>query len=155
MVEVPVIVLDHLTEAQRRALVIADNQLAQSGAGWDEELLRIELESLKEDGFDLDLVGFSDEELEDLLREPEQITVGNTDEDAVPPEPETATTVPGDVWIVGEHRLLCGDSTQFGSFEKVLAGGLADLAWTDPPYNVELRRHDEGQAAWQQTQDCE
>ena len=136
MTEVPVIILDHLTETQRRALVIADNQLAIRGAAWDEEMLQVELESLKEDGFDLDLVGFTDEELEDLLREPEQTIAGNTDEDAVPEEPEKAVTVPGDVWILGDHRLLCGDSTQFGSFEKVLAGGLVDMVFTDPPYNV-------------------
>lgn len=136
MTEVPVIVLDHLTETQRRALVIADNQLAIRGAAWDEEMLRVELESLEEDGFDLDLVGFTDEELEELLREPDQTVTGNTDEDAVPEEPERAVTVPGDVWILGNHRLLCGDAIQFNSFEKVLAGGLADLTFTDPPYNV-------------------
>ena len=135
MTEVPVIVLDHLTETQRRALVMADNRLALN-AGWDEELLRIELESLKEDGFDLDLVGFSDEELDGLLRDPERESAGNTDEDAIPEEPGKPVTVPGDVWILGDHRLLCGDSTQFGSFEKVLGGGLADMVWTDPPYNV-------------------
>ena len=136
MTEVPVIVLEHLTETQRRALVIADNQLAIRGAAWDEEMLRVELDSLKEAGFDLDLVGFTDEELEDLFQDPEQTAVGNTDEDAVPEEPETSLTVPGDVWILGEHRLLCGDATQYGSFEKVLAGGLADMVFTDPPYNV-------------------
>lgn len=136
MTEVPVIVLEHLTETQRRALVIADNQFAIRGAAWDEEMLRVELESLKEDGFGLDLVGFTDEELDGLLREPEQIPGGNTDEDAVPEEPETPITVPGDVWILGDHRLLCGDATQFGSFEKVLASGLADMVFTDPPYNV-------------------
>ena len=136
MTEVPVIVLDHLTETQRRALVIADNQLALSGSGWNEELLRVELEALKEEGFDLDLVGFTEEELDGLLQEPEQIAAGNTDEDAVPEEPENPFTVPGDIWILGDHRLLCGDSTQFGSFEKVLDGGLADIVWTDPPYNV-------------------
>ena len=136
MTEVPVIVLDHLTETQRRALVIADNQLAMRGAAWDEEMLRVELESLQEEGFDLDLVGFTDEELEELLQDPEQTSAGNTDEDAVPEEPETAVTIPGDVWILGDHRLLCGDATQYGGFEKVLAGGLADMVLTDPPYNV-------------------
>jgi len=136
LTEVPVIVLDHLTETQRRALVIADNQLAIRGAAWDEEMLRVELESLEEDGFDLDLVGFTDEEMEDLFREPEQTVTGNTDEDAVPEQPEKAVTVPGDVWILGNHRLLCGDAIQFNSFEKVLAGGLADMVFTDPPYNV-------------------
>ncbi len=135
MTEVPVLVLGHLTETQRRALVLADNRLALN-AGWDEEMLKVELESLKEDGFDLDIVGFTDEEIEDLLRDPEQVLEGNTDEDAAPELPETATTVAGDVWILGNHRLLCGDATQMESVEKVLAGGLADMVFTDPPYNV-------------------
>jgi DNA modification methylase len=135
MTEVPVIVLDHLSETQRRALIIADNRLAMN-AGWDEEMLRVELESLQVDGFNLDIVGFSDEEIEALLHEPEEARAGNTDDDAVPETPETAVTVPGDVWVLGEHRLLCGDSTQMESVEKVLAGGLADMVFTDPPYNV-------------------
>jgi len=135
LTEVPVLVLGHLTETQRRALVLADNRLALD-AGWDEEMLRVELESLQEDGFNLDIVGFTDEEIEDLLRDPEQVVEGSTDEDAVPETPETAVTVPGDVWVLGEHRLLCGDSTQMEAVEKVLAGGLADMVFTDPPYNV-------------------
>jgi DNA modification methylase len=135
MTEVPIMVLDHLTETQRRALILADNRLAMN-AGWDEEMLHVELESLQEDGFDLDVVGFSDEEIEDLLHDPEQVVEGSTDEDAVPETPETAVTVPGDVWVLGEHRLLCGDSTQMEAVEKVLAGGLADMVFTDPPYNV-------------------
>ena len=136
MTEVPVIVLDHLTETQRRALVLADNRLALN-AGWDEEMLRVELEALQEDGFDLDIVGFTDEELEDLLADPEtEPAAGLTDEDSVPATPETAVTAPGDVWILGAHRLLCGDATQMEAVQRVLAGGLADLTWTDPPYNV-------------------
>ncbi len=135
MTEVPVIVLEHLTETQRRALVLADNRLALN-AGWDEEMLRVELESLQEEGFDLDIVGFTDDDIEDLLRDSEQVIEGGTDEDAVPETPETAVTVPGDVWVLGEHRLLCGDSTQMEAVEKVLAGGLADMVFTDPPYNV-------------------
>ena len=135
MTEVPVIVLDHLNETQRRALVLADNRLALN-AGWDEEMLRVELESLKEDDFNLDLVGFTSEELDDLLCDPESIHDGLTDEDAVPESQETAVTVPGDIWLLGEHRLLCGDATQMADVEKVLAGGLADMAWTDAPYNV-------------------
>src|SRR3990172_8661724 len=91
MTEVPVIVLDHLTETQRRALVIADNQLAIRGAAWDEEMLRVELAALEEDGFNIDLVGFTDEELDGLLREPEQIP-GDTDEDAGPAEPQKIVT---------------------------------------------------------------
>ncbi len=135
MTEVPVIVLDHLTESQRRALVLADNRLALN-AGWDEEMLRVEMAALEEDGFNLEVVGFTDEEIEDLLREPEEVHTGNTDDDAVPETPETAITVPGDVWILGEHRLLCGDATQMADVEKVLAGGLADMVFCDPPYNV-------------------
>jgi DNA modification methylase len=133
--EVPVIVLDHLSEAQRRALVIADNRLAQN-AGWDEEMLRVELEALREDEFNLDLLGFEDAEIEALLAEPEGESAGLTDEDAVPEAQETAVTVPGDVWLLGDHRLLCGDSTQMEAIQKVLAGGLADMTWTDPPYGV-------------------
>jgi DNA modification methylase len=135
MTEVPVIVLDHLTESQRRALVLADNRLALN-AGWDEEMLRVEMAALDEDGFNLELVGFTDDEIEDLLREPEEATAGNTDDDAVPETPETAVTVPGDVWTLGEHRLLCGDATRMADVEKVLAGGLADMVFCDPPYNV-------------------
>jgi DNA modification methylase len=135
LTEVPVLVLGHLTETQRRALVLADNRLALD-AGWDEEMLKVELESLREDGFDLDIVGFTDEEIEDLLRDPEQVVEGNTDEDTAPELPEAAVTVPGDVWVLGEHRVLCGDSTQMEAVERVLAGGLADMVFTDPPYNV-------------------
>ena len=92
MTEVPVIVLDHLTETQRRALVLADNRLALN-AGWDEEMLRVELVALEEDGFNLDVVGFTEDEIEDLLRDPEEGHAGNTDDDAVPETPETAVTV--------------------------------------------------------------
>ena len=144
LTEVPVIVLAHLSETQRRALVLADNKLAEN-AGWDEEMLRVELESLQEDGFSLELVGFSDEELEALLRDPEQVAAGLTDEDAAPEVPETAVTVPGDVWLLGPHRLLCGDATQIGRVEKVhgrRAGGhglFRSTVWR------ELWRDDEGQ----------
>lgn len=136
MTQVPVIVLDHLTPAQRRALVIADNRLALS-AGWDEAMLRVELQSLEEEGFDIDLVGFTDEEIEEILRDPEETQEGLTDEDAVPEEPERAITLPGDVWIMGEHRLLCGDATSIEAIQTVLGGDLADMTFTDPPYNVD------------------
>jgi len=135
MTEVPVIVLDHLTETQRRALVLADNRLALN-AGWDEEMLRVELESIRDDGFELEIVGFTDEEIEDLLRQPEEVQQGNTEDDAVPETPETAAVVSGDLWVLGEHRLLCGDSTQMDSVQRVLVGALADMTFTDPPYNV-------------------
>jgi DNA modification methylase len=132
---VPVIVLDHLSDSQRRALVIADNRLALN-AGWDEEMLRVELEALRDDEFNLDLLGFGVDEMDALLAEPEAAIAGNTDDDAVPETPEAAVTVPGDVWLLGDHRLLCGDATQIDAVEKVMAGGLADMVFTDPPYNV-------------------
>jgi len=138
MTEVPVIVLDHLSETQRRALVLADNRLALS-AGWDEEMLRVELDSLKADSFDLDLVGFTDAELEELLRDPETTSDGLADPDALPSDQEQVVTILGDVWMMGPHRLLCGDATQMADIEKVLAGGLADMVFTDPPYNVSVR----------------
>jgi len=135
LTEAPVIVLDHLTPTQRRALVIADNRLAQN-AGWDEEMLRVELEALREDDFHLDLLGFEDAEIEALLAQPETESAGFTEEDAVSETPEAAVTVPGDLWILGDHRLLCGDATVMTDVDKVLAGGLADMTWSDLPYNV-------------------
>jgi len=135
MKEVPVIVLDHLTETQRRALVIVDNRLPLN-AGWDEQLLRLELDALAEDDFNLEILGFSDEELQDLLVDPEESVEGRTDQDSPPEAPETPASMPGDLWILGNHRVLCGDATVLGDVEKVLAGGLADMVFTDPPYNV-------------------
>ena len=135
MAEVPVIVLDHLTETQRRALVLADNRLALD-AGWDEEMLRVELQALKEEDFDLDIVGFTDEELEEYLADP-QTNSGLTDPDSAPEVQETAVTVPGDVWVLGNHKLLCGDATVLADVQKVLAGDLADMCFTDPPYNID------------------
>ncbi len=137
MTEVPVIVLEHLTETQRRALALADNQLALN-AGWDEELLRVELEALKEDGFDVDVVGFSDEELAALLAEPEQTREGLTDEDAVPEPLGEAVSRRGDLWILGEHRLLCGDAGLNEDVDRLVEGRLVDLVNSDPPYNVRV-----------------
>jgi len=99
-------------------------------------MLRVELEALREDEFNLDLLGFEDAEIEALLAEHEGESAGLTDEDAVPEAQEAAVTVPGDVWVLGEHRLLCGDSTRIDAVEKVLAGSLADMTWSDLPYNV-------------------
>jgi DNA modification methylase len=135
MAEVPVIVLDHLSEVQQAALVLADNKLALN-AGWDEEMLRGELQGLEQHGFNLELIGFTDEELEGLLAGPEETVEGQSEEDAVPEAQERVITVPGDVWILGDHRLLCGSATEMAAVEKVLAGGLADMVFTDPPYNV-------------------
>ncbi|MDD3371539.1 MAG: site-specific DNA-methyltransferase [Alphaproteobacteria bacterium] len=131
---VPVVILDHLTEAQRRAYVIADNKLALN-AGWDDDILRGELEALEADGFDVNLTGFSDEELADLLED--DGAEGNTDDAAVPEVPVEPKTKTGDVYVLGNHRLLCGDSTVLANVEKVLDGALADMVFTDPPYNVD------------------
>ena len=135
--EVPVIVLDHLSEAQRRALVIADNKLALN-AGWDEELLRGLLSELREDEFNLDVLGFSDEELNALLAEPPDLAEGLTDEDAVPEPLEEPVSRRGDLWILGEHRLLCGDSANREDVDRLVAGETVDLVNTDPPYNVRV-----------------
>lgn len=131
--EVPVIELSHLTESQKRAYVIADNQLAMN-AGWDTSMLTLELADLKESEFDLDLIGFDAKELEKLL-EPEQVD-GLTDEDAVPDAPEEPKTKLGDIYQLGNHRLMCGDSTSIDAVEKLMDGQKADMVFTDPPYNV-------------------
>ena len=131
---VPVIRLNYLTEAQRRAYVIADNKLALN-AGWDEEMLALELGELGELGFDLELTGFSDEEIKALM--PVEVTEGLTDPDDAPAVQENPVTVPGDVWIMGKHRLLCGDSTSVDDLAKLTQGSLVDMWLTDPPYNVD------------------
>jgi DNA modification methylase len=132
--EVPTITLGWLTDTQRRAYVIADNKLALN-AGWDDEMLRLELGELGDLGFDLDLTGFSADEIAALM--PEQIEPGLTDEDEAPEIPETPVTVLGDVWILGKHRLMCGDSTSIDSVDKLMDGQKADMVFTDPPYGVD------------------
>lgn len=132
MDRVPCIRLSHMTEAQRRAYVIADNKLALN-AGWDDELLALELGELRDGGFDLSLTGFSADELAGLLIEE---TEGLTDEDAVPPVPEVPASVLGDVWLMGRHRLMCGDSTSVSAFDVLMGGERADLIFTDPPYGM-------------------
>ena len=134
MTEVPTIVLAHLTAAQRRALVIADNQLAL-GAGWDADLLQVELRALEAEDFDLDVLGFGEAELAELLASGEDYA-GHADEDAVPETPELPVSVPSDLWLLGDHRVYCGDSTQMEAIEKVMGGGLADMVFCDPPYGV-------------------
>ncbi len=133
--QVPVIILDHLTEEEKRAYVIADNQLALE-AGWDDDLLRTELGALADLDFDLSVIGFSDKELSEIM-EGLDGTEGNTDDDAVPEAPLDPKTKLGDIYILGNHRLLCGDSTMLESVERVLDGALADMVFTDPPYNVD------------------
>ncbi len=132
---VPVVVLDHLSPTQRRALVIADNRIAEN-AGWDDAMLRIELESLQLEGFDLDITGFDADALAELIAGDEPDNQGQTDEDAVPEVGEVPISRPGDVWIMGKHRLLCGDSTVAEGYDRLMQGEVADLVFTDPPYNV-------------------
>ncbi len=134
--KVPTIELKHLTSAQRKAYVIADNQLALN-AGWDTALLTIELQELKELDFDLDLLGFDPKELDKLL-EPEQVE-GLTDEDTVPGVPDEPKTKLGDIYQLGNHRLMCGDSTSIDAIEKLMDGQKADMVFTDPPYGVDYK----------------
>jgi len=131
--EVPCLRLGHLTPSQIRAYVIADNKIALN-AGWDDEMLKAELLTLQEDGFNTDLTGFSDEELNALLTV--ETVEGETDPDEVPEAPVEPITKLGDIWILGNHRLMCEDSTSIESVNRLMAGEHANLLLTDPPYNV-------------------
>jgi len=130
--EVPVIELAHLSKAQKQALILADNKLALN-AGWDDDALKIELAELGDLDFDLTLTGFDADELAGLTATE---TEGLTDEDAVPDAPEVPVTVEGDVWLLGRHRLMCGDSTSIDAVEKLMDGQKADMVFTDPPYGM-------------------
>lgn len=132
MAEVPVIELAHLTPVQRRALIIADNKIALN-AGWDEDLLKLELEALQLEDFDLDITGFSEAEIDDLLH----AEAADEEADEVPETLEEPVSRPGDLWICGNHRVLCGDATILNDVEKLMDGQLADMVFTDPPYNVD------------------
>jgi len=131
---VPVIELAHLSETQKKALIIADNKLALN-ADWDNGLLTLELQALEESDFNLDLLGFDETELNALLN-PITGTTGLTDEDAVPDVPDEPKTKLGDIYILGNHRLMCGDSTSIDAVEKLMDGEKASLVVTDPPWNV-------------------
>jgi DNA modification methylase len=136
LAEAPVIVLDGLTENQRRALVLADNKLALN-AGWDEAMLRLEIETLQDAEYDLDILGFEDDELRSLLAQ-QEAAGGLTDEDEVPEVPTDPTSQAGDLWVLGNHRLICGDSTNAEVVNRVLDGAEPVLLVTDPPYGIEL-----------------
>lgn len=133
MTEVPVIVAAGWTDAQKRAYVIADNKLALN-AGWDSELLALELGELGELGFDLDLTGFTMDEIDAL--KPTEVATGLTDDDAVPEPPVEPVTRLGDVWLLGGHRVMCGDSTSVDAVDTLMADCKADMVFTDPPYGV-------------------
>ncbi len=151
---VPVVVLDHLTPTQRRAYILADNALAQA-AGWDEELLASELAELSAAGFDLALTGFSDEEIDDLLADADpgdetNPPIGGFTEDAdedIPDAPLTPVSQPGDIWQLGSHRLICGDSTDPAVIAALMDGETASLCFTSPPYGQQ-RNYTQGIADW-------
>ena len=145
LMQVPCIELGYLTEAQRKAYVIADNKLALN-AGWDEQLLAIELKGLGELGFDLGLTGFGELEFSALFAEK---TDGLTDPDEAPEAPENPVSMSGDLWLLGKHRILCGDSTVANDVERVLSGIEPHLMVTDPPYGVNYdpaRRNEAGRS---------
>jgi DNA modification methylase len=141
---VPCIRLAHLSDTQRKAYVIADNRLALN-AGWDDSMLMLELQELKAEDFNLDLLGFEAEELNALLN-PIKETEGLTDEDAVPEVPEEPKTKLGDIYQLGRHRLMCGDSTSIDAVEKLMDGQKSDMVFTDPPWNVNYGAVDKGNA---------
>jgi len=135
--EVPCIRLIHLTETQKKAYVIADNKLALN-AGWDDELLALEIEDLKEENFDLSLLGFTQDELDDIAEKIAEEVEGLTDEDAVPETPEEPKTKLGDIYKLGNHRLMCGDSTSIDAVDKLIDGKSVDMVYTDPPYGISI-----------------
>jgi 16S rRNA G966 N2-methylase RsmD len=131
--EVPAIDLSHLTKDEARAYVIADNRLALD-AGWDNDLLKLELSELNDLGFDLDVIGFSADELDSILND-HSIEDGLTDDDSIPVDVETRCKL-GDVWLLGDHRLMCGDSTAITDVDKLLNAIKVDMVFTDPPYGI-------------------
>jgi DNA modification methylase len=131
--EVPCVFADHLTEAQKKAYILADNRMAMD-AGWDEELLRVEIEALQAEAFDLFLTGFDEKELSDLFKRDGDVQEDDFDVDAELEKPTFSKS--GDVWTLGRHRLVCGDSTKAETFDTLMQGRKANLVVTDPPYNV-------------------
>ena len=134
--KVPTIDCSDLTEAQKKAYIIADNKLALN-AGWDSVMLSSELAELEELGFDLGIIGFDNKELDSLMAP--EVTEGLVDEDEVPEPPPEPRTQLGDIYILGAHRLMCGDSTSIDAVEKLMEGKKCDMVWTDPPYNVAIQ----------------
>lgn len=132
--QVPTIELGHMSESQKRAYIIADNKLALN-AGWDDAMLALEIGDLKDAGFDLGLTGFSADEIAALNPE---VIEGLTDEDAVPDVPDEPTTKLGDIYQLGKHRLMCGDSTSIDAVDKLMDGDAVDMVYTDPPYGISI-----------------
>lgn len=131
--QVPCVFVEHLTEAQKRAYILADNRLAMN-AGWDDEMLAVELSDLQEDDFDLDLLGFDTDELDKLLNGNDDVQ--DDDFDVVEELEKPAFSKTDDLWLLGRHRLVCGDSTKPETYERLMDGKQANLVVTDPPYNV-------------------
>ncbi len=144
MERVPTLRLSHLSEAERRAYILADNKLAQN-AGWDQEILALELQGLVDLDFDVDLTGFGLAEIDMILDEAREgspdTPSGPEDELAFVGDPASSVTRPGDVWLIGRHRLVCGDSRDVETFQLLLDDEQADLVFTDPPYNVPIDGH--------------
>lgn len=137
--KVPTIQLTHLSDAEKRAYILADNQLALN-AGWDQDMLAAELHDIEALGFDLTTIGFESNELDQLLGD--RTPGGTTHEDAVPDVPKKAITQPGDVWVLGDHLLICGDSTKAETYDALMEDHQAQTLWTDPPYNVDYKNDD-------------
>jgi DNA modification methylase len=137
LTEVPCIRLEHLSETQRKAYILADNRIALN-SGWEADLLSVEMAELKDLGINLESLGFDSDEIDALLNKIEP-TAGLTDEDEAPEVQEQAVTKPGDIWVMGNHRLMCGDSTSIDAVDKLMASQKADMVFTDPPYGVEYQ----------------
>ena len=133
--EVPCVLVEHLTEAQKKAYILADNRLAMD-AGWDDEMLALELENLKELDFEIDFTGFDAAEIEDLFSKIHNKEISDDDFDVDAALGEDTISKQGDIWLLGRHRLVCGDSTKAETYEKLMEGKKANLCVTDPPYNV-------------------
>lgn len=138
--KVPVIVCDGWTEQQKKSYILADNQLAML-AGWDVELLKVEVDDLEAGGFDMELAGFSDEALAELfagIKEVPDGGDGDGDPDDAPEAPEVPLSEPGDVWVLGAHRVMCGSATVSADWDRLMVGEMADVCFVDPPYNVAI-----------------
>lgn len=133
MDKVPTVKLEHLTDTQRKAYILADNRIALN-SDWDKELLKVEFDELQINGIDLEMLGFNSGEIDELLGA--EVVDGLTDEDAAPEVEDNPVTKNGDVWILGKHRLMCGDSTSIDAVDTLMAGQKADMVFTDPPYGM-------------------
>ena len=137
--EIPCVYVDYLTEAQKKAYILADNRMAMD-AGWDEEMLRVELEALQDMSFDLSMTGFDEKELADLFKTDEHVEDDDFDLDAA--LEKAAFVKKGDIWTVGRHRLMCGDATSAEDVAKLMDGKKANIIVTDPPYGVSFKSSD-------------